>query len=71
MFEIPDFFYLKWDFVRNMVLLFADINECDLQTDVCNNNGTGQICRNIVRSFVCECNRTMGFGLINGVCQGM
>lgn len=54
-----------------MVVLFTDINECAAQTDNCNKNVTGQICRNIPRSFVCECNRTIGFGLIDGICQGM
>ncbi|XP_028400186.1 LOW QUALITY PROTEIN: mucin-like protein [Dendronephthya gigantea] len=49
----------------------TDIDECLEEIHNCNDSGNGEICRNILNGFVCECNRTIGFGLIDGICQAL
>ena len=47
------------------IFTIADMNECDLQRDMCG-NGT---CTNMMGSYKCECDDNFELGP-NGRCQG-
>ena len=57
--------------MKHTVVILPDVDECATQKDNCDERGTGEICRNVPNSFVCECSRALDLGLIDGTCQGM